>query len=253
MLNYKLYRDNPFDNEKYNQRIKYNKYYTNPRLKRLNDSWIKESVKSALERIEQIRREKGEIKKAKIFVNPLRQIEFRLKEYHRIQDLHRIRNRVEERLRIKTIQMYIHRDTYWDIEWTRKEIRGIFVFDWTDENGKVITLKKKQFSELVDIIKEELTEEKCIYVLEEYKKLEKSANEYYEKFLSKCTEIFHLIEPMIEIEDGMANIMIQERDGYVLSWEYYGEPTNTPIEYIIEEYKRERQPLSEEKLRLISI
>lgn len=251
MLGYN--RSNPFDNEKYNQRIKYNKYYTNPILKHLNDSWIKESVKSALERIEQTCREKGEIRKAKIFVNPLRQIEFRLKEYHRIHDLHRIRNRVEERLGIKTIQMYIHRDTYWDIGWTRKEITGRVILDWTDENGKVITLKKKQFSELEDIIKEELAEEKCIYILEGYKKLEKSVNEYYEKFLSKCTEIFHLIEPMIEIEDSMANIMIQKRDGYVLSWEYYGEPTNTPIEYIIEEYKKERQPLSAEELREFSI
>lgn len=96
--------------------------------------------------------------------------------------------------------------------------------------------------------------------LNKYYKLEEQADKYHNKYLSKCDEIFQLISPMIEIDKDShtTHIFRQQGDGYVLSWEgknIFGDNSsfNTPIENIIEEYERQREPLSAEELREISI
>lgn len=96
--------------------------------------------------------------------------------------------------------------------------------------------------------------------LNKYYKLEEQAEKYYQKYSNKCDEIFQLISPMIEIDkDSYAtHIFRQPGDGYILAWEgkdIYGDNSsfNTSIENIIEEYESQRQPLSAEELREISI
>jgi hypothetical protein len=82
-----------------------------------------------------------------------------LEKHHTIEDLKRLGKRLEESFGIKTIQAYIHRDEGHHNketgEW-KPNLHGHLVFDWTDEKGKSIRLKRDDLSELQTVVAHEL-------------------------------------------------------------------------------------------------
>lgn len=143
------------NSELHNKRLK--KYdYVREDLTHLNESWEIESLSSARQRI-QTTYEKNVGQKMQKKMNPLREGVLNLNPEHTMEDLHTLREVLFERFGIKTIQMYIHRDEGYmkSKEW-KQNLHAHLVFDWTDEKGKSLNLKRQKMTELQDVVAEVL-------------------------------------------------------------------------------------------------
>ena len=143
--------------ERHNQREqKLN--YVKESLSPLNESFILRSI-SETRKDAEARYLKNVGQKMQAKAEPIREGVLLLEKHHTLEDLKRLGKRLEETFGIKTIQGYIHRDEgHHDKEtgqW-KPNLHGHLVFDWTDEKGKSIRLKRDDLSELQTIVAHEL-------------------------------------------------------------------------------------------------
>lgn len=125
--------------------------YVREDLTHLNESWEKESIQDARKRIEETY-VKNVGQKMQKKATPIREGVVLIKPGQTMADLHRLKDKLEEKFGIKTIQMYIHRDEgHWKAKDFKQNLHAHMVFDWTDEKGKSLRLKREHLSELQDI------------------------------------------------------------------------------------------------------
>lgn len=219
------------NSELHNKRLKeYN--YVRQELTPFNEMWEAESLSSARQRI-QTTYEKNVGQKMQSKMTPLREGVLNLNPEHTMEDLHRLREVLFEQFGIKTIQMYIHRDEGYmkSKEW-KQNLHAHLVFDWTDENGKSLKLKRQKMTELQDIVAEVL----------EMERGQKSNKKH-------LGAIAYKIE---QIEQNIAQK--QQEIGYLVSqWEIYKEiQTSANVEdYVQKGFLGLNNKINEEKLNLL--
>lgn len=96
---------------------------------------------------------------------PIREGVVLLKPEHTMADLFRLKEKLYQKLGIKTFQMYIHKDEgHWKGEEKLKQwvpnLHAHMIFDWTDDKGKSLKLDRKQMSLIQDIVSETLEMER---------------------------------------------------------------------------------------------
>lgn len=219
------------NSELHNKRLKeYN--YVRQELTPFNEMWEAESLSSARQRI-QTTYEKNVGQKMQSKMTPLREGVLNLNPEHTMEDLHRLREVLFEQFGIKTIQMYIHRDEGYmkSKEW-KQNLHAHLVFDWTDENGKSLKLKRQKMTELQDIVAEVL----------EMERGQKSNKKH-------LGAIAYKIE---QIEQNIAQK--QQEIGYLVSqWEIYKEiQTSANVkDYVQKGFLGLNNKINEEKLNLL--
>ncbi|MDO4691211.1 MAG: hypothetical protein Q4A58_07960, partial [Fusobacterium sp.] len=147
------------NSELHNKRLK--EYdYVRQELTPFNEIWEQESLSCARQRIETTY-EKNVGQKMQSKMNPLREGVLNLNPEHTMEDLHRLREVLFEQFGIKTIQMYIHRDEGYmkSKEW-KQNLHAHLIFDWTDEKGKSLKLKRQEMTQLQDVVSEVLEMER---------------------------------------------------------------------------------------------
>lgn len=219
------------NSELHNKRLK--EYdYVRQELTPFNEMWEAESLSSARQRI-QTTYEKNVGQKMQSKMTPLREGVLNLNPEHTMEDLHRLREVLFEQFGIKTIQMYIHRDEGYmkSKEW-KQNLHAHLVFDWTDENGKSLKLKRQKMTELQDVVAEVL----------EMERGQKSNKKH-------LGAIAYKIE---QIEQNIAQK--QQEIGYLVSqWEIYKEiQTSANVEdYVQKGFLGLNNKINEEKLNLL--
>lgn len=83
----------------------------------------------------------------------------------------------------------------------------------------------------------------------EYKKYARVAYAGQGKMDSGCSDIYNLINPMLDFEADDAHVFIQDGDGLVLCWNH----NNTPVTSIIAAFEQKGDALNQEELKKISI
>lgn len=139
--------------------------YVRKDLSEKNESWEERSISEVRKEIEEkYLRNVGQKMQKK--ATPIREGVVLLKAEHTMEDLFRLKEKLYEKLGIKTFQMYIHKDEgHWKSEEKLKQhwapnLHAHMIFDWTDEKGKSLKLDRKQMSLIQDIISETLEMER---------------------------------------------------------------------------------------------
>jgi hypothetical protein len=139
--------------------------YVRKDLSEKNESWEERSISEVRKEIEEkYLRNVGQKMQKK--ATPIREGVVLLKPEHTMEDLFRLKEKLYEKLGIKTFQMYIHKDEgHWKSEEKLKQhwapnLHAHMIFDWTDEKGKSLKLDRKQMSLIQDIISETLEMER---------------------------------------------------------------------------------------------
>ncbi len=140
--------------EKHNRREK-ELDYIKPELTHLNESWELDSVANRLDAIKQnYFRNTGQKLQKK--ATPIREGVVVIDKATSMEDLRRFAEKIEERYKIKTIQIHIHRDEghHKASEW-KPNLHAHLVFDWTDSTtGKTLKLKRQDMAEIQTILAE---------------------------------------------------------------------------------------------------
>lgn len=139
--------------------------YIRKDLSEKNEKWEERSISEVRREVEEkYLRNVGQKMQKK--ATPIREGVVLLKPEHTMEDLFRLKEKLYEKLGIKTFQMYIHRDEgHWKGEeklkqhWT-PNLHAHMVFDWTDEKGKSLKLDRKEMSLIQDIVSETLEMER---------------------------------------------------------------------------------------------
>lgn len=150
--------------EIHNKRLKEFDYIRED-LSEKNEKWEERSISEVRREVEEkYLRNVGQKMQKK--ATPIREGVVLLKPEHTMEDLFRLKEKLYEKLGIKTFQMYIHRDEgHWKGEeklkqhWT-PNLHAHMVFDWTDEKGKSLKLDRKEMSLIQDIVSETLEMER---------------------------------------------------------------------------------------------
>ena len=139
--------------------------YVRKDLSEKNESWEERSISEVRKEIEEkYLRNVGQKMQKK--ATPIREGVVLLKPEHTMEDLFRLKEKLYEKLGIKTFQMYIHKDEgHWKSEEKLKQhwapnLHAHMIFDWTDEKGKSLKLDRKQMSLIQNIISETLEMER---------------------------------------------------------------------------------------------
>ena len=150
--------------EIHNKRLKEFDYIRED-LSEKNEKWEERSISEVRREVEEkYLRNVGQKMQKK--ATPIREGVVLLKPEHTMEDLFRLKEKLYEKLGIKTFQMYIHRDEgHWKGEeklkqhWT-PNLHAHMIFDWTDDKGKSLKLDRKQMSLIQDIVSETLDMER---------------------------------------------------------------------------------------------
>lgn len=215
------------NSEFHNKRLK--EYdYVRKDLQHLNESWEAESISQALKRIKKSY-EKSTGQRLQKKATPIREGVVNLNVEHTMVDLHKLKDALYEKFRIKTIQIHIHRDEghIKSKEW-KQNLHAHLVFDWTDENGKTLKLHSQNMSEVQDIIAETLEMERGVksnkkhlsaigYKIQEIEKEIEILNEKKEEYINLTTS--ENIENYIEKtflgkkinEDKLKDLILSEK------------------------------------------
>lgn len=149
--------------EIHNKRLKEFDYIRED-LSEKNEKWEERSISEVRREVEEkYLRNVGQKMQKK--ATPIREGVVLLKPEHTMADLFRLKEKLYEKLGIKTFQMYIHRDEgHWKGEEKLKQwvpnLHAHMIFDWTDDKGKSLKLDRKQMSLIQDIVSETLDMER---------------------------------------------------------------------------------------------
>lgn len=150
--------------------VKANSEFHNKRLKEYdyvrkdltpnNESWEAESLNEALKRINETYKKNTEQRMQKK-ATPIREGVVNINPETTMQDLHRLKDALYEKFKIKTIQIHIHRDEghVKSKEW-KQNLHAHMVFDWTDDKGRTLKLNMHDMSKLQDVVAETLNMER---------------------------------------------------------------------------------------------
>jgi hypothetical protein len=149
--------------ETHNKRLK-EFDYTRKDLSEKNEKWEERSISEVRREVEEkYLRNVGQKMQKK--ATPIREGVVLLKPEHTMADLFRLKEKLYQKLGIKTFQMYIHKDEgHWKGEEKLKQwvpnLHAHMIFDWTDDKGKSLKLDRKQMSLIQDIVSETLEMER---------------------------------------------------------------------------------------------
>lgn len=150
--------------ETHNKRLK-DFDYIRKDLSEKNEMWEERSISEVRREVEEkYLRNVGQKMQKK--ATPIREGVVLLKPEHTMEDLFRLKEKLYEKLGIKTFQIYIHKDEgHWKSEEKLKQhwvpnLHAHMIFDWTDEKGKSLKLDRKQMSLIQDIVSETLEMER---------------------------------------------------------------------------------------------
>lgn len=138
--------------------------YVRKDLSEKNEMWEERSISEVRREVEEkYLRNVGQKMQKK--ATPIREGVVLLKPEHTMADLFRLKEKLYQKLGIKTFQMYIHKDEgHWKGEEKLKQwvpnLHAHMIFDWTDEKGKSLKLDRKQMSLIQDIVSETLEMER---------------------------------------------------------------------------------------------
>lgn len=138
--------------------------YIRKDLSEKNEKWEERSISEVRREVEEkYLRNVGQKMQKK--ATPIREGVVLLKPEHTMADLFRLKEKLYQKLGIKTFQMYIHKDEgHWKGEeklnqWV-PNLHAHMIFDWTDDKGKSLKLDRKQMSLIQDIVSETLEMER---------------------------------------------------------------------------------------------
>lgn len=149
--------------ETHNKRLKEFDYIRKD-LSEKNEKWEEKSISEVRREVEEkYLRNVGQKMQKK--ATPIREGVVLLKPEHTMADLFRLKEKLYQKLGIKTFQMYIHKDEgHWKGEEKLKQwvpnLHAHMIFDWTDDKGKSLKLDRKQMSLIQDIVSETLDMER---------------------------------------------------------------------------------------------
>lgn len=149
--------------EIHNKRLKEFDYIRED-LSEKNEKWEERSISEVRREVEEkYLRNVGQKMQKK--ATPIREGVVLLKPEHTMADLFRLKEKLYQKLGIKTFQMYIHKDEgHWKSEEKLKQwvpnLHAHMIFDWTDDKGKSLKLDRKQMSLIQDIVSETLDMER---------------------------------------------------------------------------------------------
>lgn len=150
--------------ETHNKRLKEFDYIRQD-LSKKNEMWEERSITEVRKEIEKkYLRNVGQ--KMQKIAEPIREGVVLLNPEHTMEDLFRLKEKLYEKLSIKTFQIYIHKDEgHWKGEEKLKQhwapnLHAHMIFDWTDTKGKSLRLNRKQMSLIQDIVAETLEMER---------------------------------------------------------------------------------------------
>lgn len=140
--------------------------YIRKDLSEKNEKWEERSISKVRREVEEkYLRNVGQKMQKK--ATPIREGVVLLKPEHTMADLFRLKEKLYQKLGIKTFQMYIHKD---EGHWKKNEegvkehwapnLHAHMIFDWTDDKGKSLKLDRKQMSLIQDIVSETLEMER---------------------------------------------------------------------------------------------
>lgn len=144
--------------------------YVQEHLIKDNYHWMGKTVKESTEEIKALYKKKvGQ--KMQNTAKPIREGVFLFTEKHTNEDLMRVVKGIEERFKIKPIQLHVHRDEghwakdengYETKEW-KPNLHAHIVFEWNDkETGKSLKLKPQGFRDLQTYFAESLDMERGV-------------------------------------------------------------------------------------------
>lgn len=137
--------------EVHNKRLKALNY-VRPELSRLNDYWESDSQKNRLASIKaRYLSATGQQMQKK--ATPIREGVVVIKDTTTMKELQNLAQELESRFGIRCFQIAIHKDEGHVAakEWT-PNLHAHMVFDWTDENGKSVKLRKSDMVEMQTIV-----------------------------------------------------------------------------------------------------
>lgn len=139
--------------------------YIRKDLSEKNEMWEERSITEVRKEIEEkYFRSVGQKMQKK--ATPIREGVVLLNPEHTMEDLFRLKEKLYEKLGIKTFQIYIHKDEgHWKGEEKLKQhwapnLHAHMIFDWTDTKGKSLRLNRKEMSQIQDIVAETLDMER---------------------------------------------------------------------------------------------
>lgn len=131
--------------------------YIRPELSHLNENWVKQKIAHCLEDIKaRYKQTTGQNLQKK--ATPIREGVVVIEPGTSMQQLKDFADKLHERWGIKTIQIHIHKDEGYTPEdkpgeW-KPNLHAHMVFDWTEESGKSLKLKKQDMAEMQTILAE---------------------------------------------------------------------------------------------------
>lgn len=130
----------------------------------LNTSEVKETIFEAKNRVaETYQKNVGQKMQAK--ATPIREGVVNLGKTQDLESLKNLADKLEDRFKIKTIQIHIHEDEghhkVKSGEWKQNR-HAHMVFDWTDEKGKSLKLNKADMAEMQSIVADTLGMERGV-------------------------------------------------------------------------------------------
>lgn len=186
--------------EAHNQRTK-ELDYVRKDLSIENESYVVDTITNVRKDIEaRYRQSRGQKMQTK--ATPIREGVLIIEKHHTIDDLKKLANRLEKEFGLKTIQAYTHKDEgHWSKEtgeW-KPNYHAHMVFNFTDQKGKNLNLKRADMEKIQTIVAEELGLERGKHSSKEHiqarafklEKLEESISKTYqlEKMLPRAYEI----------------------------------------------------------------
>ncbi|MFK1891909.1 plasmid recombination protein, partial [Bacteroides fragilis] len=139
--------------------------YIRPDLSHLNESWTKQEIMPCLENIKaRYKQTTGQNMQKK--ATPIREGVVVIEPGTSMQQLKKFADKLHERWGIKTIQIHIHKDEGYTPEdkpgdW-KPNLHAHMIFDWTDDSGKSLKLKKQDLAEMQTVLAECLNMERGV-------------------------------------------------------------------------------------------
>lgn len=131
--------------------------YIRPELSHLNESWTGQEIAPCLENIKTMyKASTGQQMQKK--ATPIREGVVVIEPGTSMQHLQTFADKLHERWGIKTIQIHTHKDEGYTPEdkpgeW-KPNLHAHMIFDWTDETGKSLKLKKQDMAEMQTMLAE---------------------------------------------------------------------------------------------------
>lgn len=131
--------------------------YIRPELSHLNESWTGQEIAPCLENIK-IRYKASTGQNMQKKATPIREGVIVIEPGTSMQQLQTFADNLHERWGIKTIQTHTHKDEGYTPEdkhgeW-KPNLHAHMIFDWTDETGKSLKLKKQDMAEMQTMLAE---------------------------------------------------------------------------------------------------